>query len=150
MRGACAEMCLIESLKLPGALSSLPAVGSYVQETANLAGLSKRMSTNLRLAINELATKVIMHGFEETGDVGELTIKREITGNWVIIVLEDTAIAYDPHAAILEEDEMNSPIDETKPRGLGLFPTFDAVDHFDYERRGGRNRNKFFVRRPVP
>lgn len=147
---ACLNTFPVESLKVPGKISSLSAVASYVQETADLAGLSKRIGHNLRRAINELATKVIVHGFEECGLNGELVVKREITGNWVIIVLEDTAKAYDPHAAILSEEERYESTLDAGLRGLGLFLTTDAVDHFDYERRGERNRNKFFVRRPIP
>jgi serine/threonine-protein kinase RsbW len=139
----------MDSLTVPGTLDSLGAIGEYVEDAAAVAGLDRKSAYNLRLAVDEVATNTIIHGYQEAGTSGDLTVQAEVTDDAVAITIEDTAAAYDPRGAELpDDDELSGPLQDRPVGGLGLFLAFTVVDEFDYERVGDRNRNRLLMRLP--
>lgn len=134
----------METLTLPGNLTSLSPIGKYVMETAKEASLDKRAAYKLRLAIDEVATNIIVHGYQEHDLEGDIKIKSDLQDDQLKITLEDTAVAYDPTKQ-QEEIDVDVPIEERKIGGLGVFLAFDGVDKFLYERDGNINRNILIV-----
>ncbi|MGA9380780.1 MAG: ATP-binding protein, partial [Phormidium sp.] len=54
----------MEQLTVPGTLDSLSKISDYVLSAASAAGLDKKASYKLRLAVDEIATNVIVYGYE--------------------------------------------------------------------------------------
>ncbi len=137
----------MEPLTVPGVLDSLKPIRDYVQSAASEVGLDKKTSYTLSLAVDEVATNIVLHGYEEAGRSGNVTIESHRTPDSLKIVLEDTGIEYDPTQSDLPtEDDLDRPLDERPIGGLGIMLTMDGVDDFQYERVGDRNRNSFIVR----
>jgi serine/threonine-protein kinase RsbW len=136
----------MEELSLPGTLDSLAPLREYVDRAALAAGLEQRAAYRLRLAIDEIATNVITHGYQEAGLAGDLRVETHIGDEALTIALEDTGARYDPQSRELPED-LHRPLEERAVGGLGIFLTLTGVDEFSYSSNDGRNRNVFVMRR---
>ena len=137
----------MDRVTVPGTLDSLDAIGQYVLRAASDAGLDKKASYRLRLAVDEIATNIIAHGYVEAGLQGPIDIWAELDDAALRVCLEDEAIPFDPHEAP-PPDGLDRPLEEREIGGLGVFLVLKGVDALRYERAGERNRNIIEVRRP--
>jgi len=138
----------MQSLTVPGILDSLSEIGKFVNTAAASAGLDKMAAYRLRLAVDEVATNIIIHGYEEAGLIGDVWVFSEINENTLTITLEDAAIPFDPRTLAFP-DHIDKPIEERPIGGLGVFLTKKNVDKFEYEYVNKHNRNIFIVNRPA-
>jgi len=138
----------MESLKLPGTLDSLGAITQYVMEAAKTAGLEKKAAYKLRLAVDEIATNIITHGYEEAGLTGDILCQAEIKPERLTIILEDWGTPYDP-TQNPDPEITDLPLEDRPMGGLGVYLALDGVDEFHYEWVNNRNRNIFVVYPPT-
>jgi anti-sigma regulatory factor (Ser/Thr protein kinase) len=126
-------------------------IADYVLAAAKEAGLDKKASYNLRLAVDEIATNIIMYGYEPAGIEGTIDLQAQMDDRALTIVLEDTATAFDPFEKLAQEEMLvDQPLEQRHTNGgLGIYLTIQGVDKFMYERFADRNRNIFVVNRPA-
>lgn len=138
----------MEPLIVSGSLESLGAIAKYVMAAAAAAGLDKKATYSLRLAVDEIASNIIIHGYQEAGREGALICQAVLDEQTVTITLEDTGIPYDStqHPSL---DCLHLPLEQREIGGLGVYLAYQGVDQFLYERDGDRNRNIFVVNRPA-
>lgn len=136
----------MEGLTLPGNLDSLKPLRDYVTAAAEAAGLDRIKLNRLRLAVDEIASNSIMHGYQEAGLEGHLYVSAELSDGSLRIVLEDEGNPFDP-SDTPTPDHVDLPLAERPIGGLGIHLTLQGVDEFSYERAGNRNRNIFLVHR---
>jgi anti-sigma regulatory factor (Ser/Thr protein kinase) len=136
----------MEPLVVEGKLDSLGAIAQYVMKSATDAGLDKKAAYRLRLAVDEIATNIIIHGYEEAGLEGNVCVRATINEHSLTIRLEDSAIPYDPHVRKGPED-LDQPIEKRQIGGLGVYLALEGVDEFSYEYVGDRNCNNFVMHR---
>src|SRR5690348_14390871 len=96
------------------------------------AGLDKKAAYNLRLGVDEIATNIILYGYEQTGMSGDVKIYTEITDQKLTLTLEDSARAYDPSNT--PEPDLTLPLEERPIGGLGVYLAMSGADEFKYER----------------
>jgi serine/threonine-protein kinase RsbW len=135
------------SLTVLGSLDSLGSIAEYVMQVAAEAGLSRRMIYHLRLAVDEIATNIVTHGYQANGLSGQIEVRARVDETAVTIVLEDTSPAYDP-TFDQEPLSMDLPVQERPIGGLGMYLAAQNVDKLTYERIGNRNRHTFVVMLP--
>ncbi len=136
----------MERLSVSGTIDSLQKIVSYVVEAAKSAGLDKKSTYKLRLAVDEIATNIITHGYEEANLSGNIDIFADINDSTLTLSLEDTGARYDPHEQIsVKEEDLNKPLEERSMGGLGVYLAIQGVDKYFYERVGKLNRNIFVV-----
>jgi serine/threonine-protein kinase RsbW len=135
------------ALTVSASLAAIEEIGTYLGAVAEEAGLSRRDAYRLRLAVDELATNIIVHGYQESGIAGQLVVRAERIDEGVVVTLEDTGPVFDPRTIEMPEDDLTLPIDERSVGGLGVFLAIKSVDAFDYARRGDRNVTTLTVRR---
>jgi serine/threonine-protein kinase RsbW len=138
----------MERLTVPGNLDSLDEIGKFVIRIAGAAGLDSRATYRLRLAVDELATNVITYGYERSGMSGDVDICGEIDDKNLTVLIEDTAVPYDP-TETPSPDDFDVPLEDRPIGGLGVFLARQAVDEFRYEHVDGHNRSILVLRRPV-
>jgi anti-sigma regulatory factor (Ser/Thr protein kinase) len=138
----------MKSLTVSGTLDALSKIAQFVVSAASAAGLDKRSTYKLRLAVDEIATNIIVHGYEEAGLRGEISIHADIIDKTLTITLEDSGAQYDSTQQDMPES-MNKPLEEREIGGLGVYLTIQGVDQFLYRRVGDRNHNILVVNRPV-
>lgn len=139
-------MKMEETKSFQSKLDSLALIRQYVTNAARESGLDDKLTYKLCLAVDEMASNIIMYGYQESGIQGLIDIHINADENRIMITLEDDGTAYDPRQHELpSEEEINRPLDERPVGGLGLFLVFNSVDDYKYEYVGGRNRNIFIM-----
>jgi serine/threonine-protein kinase RsbW len=135
----------METLRLPATLESLKPIRDYVTLVANTAGIGKTRAYGLALAVDEIATNIITHGYEEAGRTGDIIIHAQVTEGVVEITMEDAGVPFDPwtHA---NPESLNAPLEDRGMGGLGIFLAQKNVDEFRYDYVNGHNRNTFVIR----
>ena len=136
----------MESLVVPAVLDSLDPIGRAVLDAARAAGLDRKATYRLRLAVDEVATNIITHGYQEANLTGDITLAVELDSATLTIVLEDEAIPFDPRGEGTPE-QIHESLEERPIGGLGVFLALKNVDRFDYQRAGEKNRNVFVMNR---
>ncbi|MGW7438258.1 ATP-binding protein [Streptomyces sp. NPDC054849] len=123
-------------LEVPATVGALGDIASFVLRLAGRAGLDKRASYRLRLAVDELATNIVMHGYR--GGDGRITVRGRSGPGRVRIVIEDSAPAFDPVEGRLPPAP-GVPPENRRIGGLGIHLALTSVDEFGYAYRDGRN-----------
>ncbi|KAM3091988.1 ATP-binding protein [Phormidesmis sp. 146-35] len=140
----------LQSLTVPGVLDSLDDIAKFVVAATQAAGLDKKAAYRFRLAVDEIATNIIIHGYEETGHQGDIHFQVNLTPEMLTLAIEDTATSYNPNQQDLPDaEDLNEPLESRKIGGLGVYLAIQGVDKFMYERTGDRNRNIFVVNRSM-
>lgn len=140
----------MEPLTVPATLDSLSVVGQYVMRAAEVAAVDRKRAYRLRLAVDEVVTNIIMHGYQEADIPGTIALRTTVDPQALTIIVEDTAIAFDPRQAPAPTD-LDGALEDRDIGGLGLYLAMQGVDQFRYERVDGRNRNIFVTHRaPAP
>lgn len=133
------------SLSVPGSLDSLGPLRDCVRTAASSAGLDRTAVYRLVLAVDEVATNIVTHGYDEAGLVGAIVIWCEVDPDVFRVCIEDTGAPYDPsryHAV-----DVDQPLENRKEGGLGVFLAMHGVDDLQYGNAGGRNLHKLIVQR---
>jgi serine/threonine-protein kinase RsbW len=139
----------MNELRVGASLEVLGSIGAFVLEAANQAGLDRRAAYRLRLAVDEIATNVIVHGkpLEHSG-YDEISLTAEMDEHSLQITLEDCGPEFNPLEREVPDDDLEKPLEHRPIGGLGVFLAVRGVDSFRYERAGDRNRSIFVVKRP--
>lgn len=138
----------MERKTFPGTLDSLDDIRQLVKEAAQQAALSKKVTYNLLIAIDEIATNIIVHGYEENGLTGSVDVLTQQTDKQLTVMLEDDAAPFDPMSHNLPDEAFFArPLEERPIGGMGIHLTINSVDEFKYELANNRNRNIFIVKK---
>ena len=136
----------MKPLIVPGTLASLSLIRNYARAAAAEAGLDKKRTYRLELAVDEIATNIVNHGYLEAALTGDVVVRATIDAHVLTLVLEDTAVPFDPRR-LSRPYQIDLPLAERPIGGLGVFLAMENVDEFDYEFEDGHNRNIFVVKR---
>ncbi|MFJ6938142.1 ATP-binding protein [Streptomyces sp. NPDC101132] len=129
-------------LEVPATLAALADIAAFVRDLARRAGLGKGAAYRLRLAVDELATNVVTHGYR--GGDGRITVRGRAGAGRVSVVIEDTAPPFDPVAGCLPP-ATGVPPERRRVGGLGIHLALTSVDEFSYVRSEGRNTSTLTV-----
>lgn len=134
---------------IPANLAALSTIRQMVTQACREAGLDDAASYRLILAVDEIATNIITHGYQEQGASGDIAIAIEQTDRHLAVILEDTGIAYDPREqGMPTADDLEKPLSDREIGGLGIFLALQGVDRFDYQRSNDVNRNTLEIEMP--
>jgi serine/threonine-protein kinase RsbW len=127
-------------------LEDLEEIRNRVEVAARLLGLHPERNYDLLLAVTELVTNSIEHGYK--GNPGFIEIKIERAGDDVSVILCDQAPPFDPRQA--PPPDLTLPLEQRSYGGLGIFLTLESVDDFVYEPlAGGGNQIRIVFRSPL-
>jgi serine/threonine-protein kinase RsbW len=142
------KLNVMDTLTVPGTIDSLSAIAAYVKQLAEVAELSHKAYYKLRLAVDEIATNIITHGYEEAGLSGLLYLSADIDDSSLTVAIEDTGIAFDPRQKNpMQPEDLCQMLEEREIGGLGIHLVLESVDEFHYEQIGDRNRNVLIMHR---
>jgi anti-sigma regulatory factor (Ser/Thr protein kinase) len=134
------------SVVVPGTLDSLGPIREFVKEVASEAGLDAKRSYRLQLAVDEISSNIVIHGYQEHDLTGEVAVRAEIDDQALTITLIDSAAPYNPLNRA-EPNDLDAPLENRVIGGLGVYLAIRNVDEFLYRDDDGRNHNIFVVRR---
>ena len=133
---------------VPGTLGSLGPIREFVKEAAAEAGLDSKRTYRLQLAVDEISSNIVIHGYEEHGLTGDVEVRAEIAPDSLTITLIDSAVAYNPLNRPQPED-LDAPLENRMIGGLGVYLAIKNVDEFLYRYVDGCNHNLFVVKLPA-
>ena len=136
----------MKSITVPGTLDYLGEIAKYVMTAAEHANLERKTAYKLRLAVDEIATNIITHGYQESGQEGFITIEAHMDAETLTITLTDTGVEFDP-TIDTPKSELDLPMEQRQIGGLGVYLAMENVDHLLYERKDHQNRNILVVNR---
>jgi anti-sigma regulatory factor (Ser/Thr protein kinase) len=131
---------------LPGDLDSLERLREFVGQVANQANINKMAAYRLALAVDEVATNIVVYGYRSNDMSNTISVWCRLDPDYLIITLEDTAPPFNP----LERADpggLDAPMEERPIGGLGVYLAIKGVDDFEYEYNDGKNINTFIVNR---
>jgi len=133
----------------PGTLDSLAPIREFVGRAAAAAGLDKSAAYNLCLAVDEIATNIVIHGYQATGRQGDLRLDAETEPGRLVVSVADTGPAYDPSKhEVPDQDDLQSPLHERSAGGLGIMLAMQGVDDLEYSTSERGNVHRFIVNLP--
>ena len=135
----------MEPLTVQGNLNSIDRLVDYVVTAASEAGLNYKATYCLRLAVDEIATNIISHGYQGAGLEGEVTVTAVFHPDHLIIKLEDKGKPFDPRQ-ITTPANLKQPLHKRTAGNLGIFLAMWGLDGFHYEHESGYNRNTLIMR----
>lgn len=89
------------------------------------------------LAIEELGTNILKYGYDDLS-VHQILLQIVIDSGELRVILEDDGHPFNPLEVAVPD--LQAPLEERSPGGLGLYMIRKMADHIDYERVDGRNR----------
>ena len=139
----------MEPQTFPGTLDALEPIRKYVAAAAKSAGLDPKATYRLCLSVDEIATNIVLHGYQEAGLEGDLKIGTSLEGGSLVILMEDHGRPYNPNFHSLPEAEhLGLPLEAKPVGGLGIFLALDGVDDLQYVATDEANVHRFIVRLP--
>ena len=116
-------------------IEKIPAVSLRLEKAMGVYGFSAEEILDTRLAIEEVITNIIIHGYKKAG--GEIHLSCRFTGNRIEIEIADSAPRFDPLS--IPEPELEGDIDERKIGGLGMYLVRQLMDEISYRYENGKN-----------
>ncbi|MEO0563459.1 MAG: ATP-binding protein [Chloroflexota bacterium] len=136
------------ALTIPAQLPSLSVVTAFVWAIATDAGLNQRKAYRLRLAVDEIVTNIVEHGYATTTDPSccLIHIFVEVEPDTISIMIEDAGLPYDitQEAPIVD---VNAEPDARDPGGLGVYLVVRYIDDIRYDFVNGHNVNRLVMLR---
>ena len=134
----------MESIIVSGSLESLDVISDYVTTAAEKANLDSKKTYKLRLAVDEIATNIVIHGYQEAKMQGDIVCRAEFSDTNLKIHLEDSGMQYDATQQ-QQPNDLYKPLEERHLGGLGIYLAINGVDKYIYERHENSNHNIFIV-----
>ena len=116
--------------RFSGDLGNLEKICTFVTRYARQAGLDEKQVYAVQLAVDEAATNIIEHGYCCTGE-GDFTITCQPEVDGLRVILHDHAPPFNPDE--IPPPNTDAPLEELKPRGIGVFLIRKMMDEVHYQ-----------------
>jgi serine/threonine-protein kinase RsbW len=125
-------------LTIPGILNEVRQACEFVSQAARHAGLDEQAAYECELAIDEVCTNIIEHGYEFNGEAHSIEIICEQIDNRFTINVFDESPAFNP--LVGPEPDPEAALEERKTGGWGVYFIKRLMDEISYQNEDGRNR----------
>jgi len=124
-------------MKTEASLEALEDVRDFVAQAAAKFGLPADAVEDLKVAVDEAATNIVLHGY--AGAEGEIEIVVEGHNGSVVLTLVDNAPAFDMEAT--HGSDLTEPLETRSIGGMGVHLMRALTDSLSHEAPpGGGNR----------
>jgi len=115
-------------LSIKASLDKLLEVRQYINQMGERLGVSEGALADLRLAVDEAVTNVIIHGYGDLDGLVELHMERE--GDAVIIRIRDRAKTFDP--SHVNAPQLDTALKDRPFGGMGIFLIKKMTDEAEF------------------
>lgn len=116
------------SLQLIAGLEDLETIRKFIERRAAQLGIDQSMTYDIDLAITELATNALVHGYPERS--GWLEIDVQKTAQGIEVFLRDQAPLFDPTQT--PPPDLSLPLYKRRFGGMGIHLTRQVTRRFEY------------------
>ncbi len=131
-------------LRIPADVSRLAEVRQFIREHASQIGADANVTNDVVLAVDELTTNSIIHGYRGSQGVVELEVGNQ-EGS-MVVWLRDQAPPFDPNK--YPEPDTSLPLARRPKGGMGIFLSRGVSDRLSYRRTGAGNELAIVKRLP--
>jgi anti-anti-sigma factor len=126
----------MDTITLTADLDALAKISAFITSAAESCGLDERATWQVQLAVDEAATNVIQHAYDDDTP-GELSVSWRQESNRFIVILRDKGRQFDREA--VPTPDLQSPLEDRQVGGLGIYLITRLMDevHFDFHPQGG-------------
>jgi serine/threonine-protein kinase RsbW len=118
------SMSNLFSIRVAADVEQLAAIRTFVERQAELLGVESPAIYDLVLAANEIATNIVVHGYQ--GQPGTIEIDLRRSGDAIEIRLRDQAPPFDPTRA--PAPDLTLPLHKRPFGGMGIHVTRQMMD----------------------
>lgn len=122
----------------------LKTVGDFIRENAKTAGFSENEARSIELAVDELVSNAIIHGYRYNSG-GKILIEAVVIAGGMMIILEEMGEKFDPSK--IEDPDLEAPLKGRKMGGLGLFLVKRIMDEIYYESDANKVKRFTLIKR---
>lgn len=114
----------------PGNFKSLELISKFIVKQAQKAGFEPNDVYAIQTAVDEACSNIIDHAYGGE-DLGTIIIKVKEKENGLSIILRDKGKPFEPDG--IPKPNINSPLENRKERGLGIFFMRKLMDKVIFE-----------------
>jgi len=118
------------SITINAETANLELVGNFVWKNVVSAGFSEEEANSVELAVDEVVSNAIIHGYQNCPD-GKITIETVQIPDGIVVVIEECGRSFNPLA--VPEPDFHAPLEHRKIGGLGLFIVKKIADELYFE-----------------
>ena len=126
------------NVTVPGYLTSVPRLRHWLQNVLSAWAVSSVIREDLALAVTELCTNIVRHGYSHTTGYIEVHLTR--SSHAIHVTILDTAPFFIP------ENNVPQPPGTLAEGGYGLFLIEALMDEVHYERRAAIGNRTVLVK----
>ena len=116
--------------------AELPAANAALRSFCQQHGISEDAVFDLTLALEEILTNIIRHGYDDEG-VHEIDMVIRKQGDWLILRVADDGRPFDPSK--VAPPDLHLPPEKRAVGGLGIHLVKSVADALEYRREDGKN-----------
>ena len=131
------------TMRWPADLAHLAAIRKFVVDTSRSLGAGGQAIRDLQLAVDEVCSNSIRHGYD--GREGQIEVTVERVGRSIKVVARDWGRAFDPEQVPVPDP--NLPLEERSLGGLGLFLVHQVMDEVRFEFNDHKGNSVTMIRR---
>jgi len=132
-------------LSVKASLDNLQEVRSFIDRAGARLGVGESVLGDLRLAVDEAVTNVVLHGYGNAG--GDVEVHMRADGDDVVIRILDRAARFDPDE--VESPHLDMPLRDRPAGGMGIFLIRQMTDQAEFLPRAGGGNELCLVKRGV-
>ena len=125
----------------PRDIASLPGIFEFVDGFVDRSGLGEGLRYPLAFALEELFTNVVKYN---PGGQGAIQVALKLAGPELLVVLVDPDTGPFDITTEAPAVDVDLPLEERSPGGLGLFLVKRMMDRVEYEHQGRTGTIRLF------
>ena len=127
---------MINTLHIKNELEQLTRLYEFLDLQASTYGLEEQLSMQIKLALEEVVTNVILYAYPDKKDQ-DIRIDMNYRDELLPIVITDNGTAFNPLE--MKEPDISLPPEERPIGGLGIYLVKQLMTEVIYTRSSGKN-----------
>jgi anti-sigma regulatory factor (Ser/Thr protein kinase) len=124
------------TIRLPVDLREIERLNRIVRQFGDLHEVPGRTLYAVNLALDEIVTNVVLHGFDDATDQ-QFEVRLAAQAGQVTAEVEDGGRAFNPLDA--PAPDLHAPLEERALGGLGIHLVKNLMERVEYRRDGAKN-----------
>jgi serine/threonine-protein kinase RsbW len=123
-------------ITLKNKISEIERLADAVMQFGRENNFSDKVIFDINLALEEVVNNVISYAYKDKNE-HQINIYMELEGQVLLLKVEDDGIPFNPFD--VPEPDIDKPVEEREPGGLGLFFVRNLTDELEYKREKDKN-----------